>query len=232
MNEGFQFLDIIFLAMLAGFIALRLRSVLGRRTGHERRPDEANEERYPGAPKQAPQTDDVGSDAAPVNFPAPDYRLIMSPSSPAFDGVEAIRRYDRDFHLEQFVAGARGAYEMILTSFWSGDREEFRPFVSDDVYAQFDAAIRMRVADGESLKNTLERVRHAEIIDASLNGALASITIRFVGDAILMTLDREGRIIAGDPQDTVEVKDEWTFERNLDNQDPNWTLVATHSVGP
>ncbi|MDA5192371.1 Tim44/TimA family putative adaptor protein [Govanella unica] len=245
MNDGFQFLDIIFLAMLAGFIALRLRSVLGRRTGHERPPEEASR-RYTGAPKddsKAPEKDpvkdrdygmDVEPDAKPVVMTqnTTDYRMVLSPSSPAFDGVEDIRRRDPGFSPSQFAAGARAAYDMILTGFWDGKTAEFRPYVSDEVFAQFEAAIRMRKTEGQTLRNKLDRVSRVEFADASLNGTVASISMLFVSDAILTTLDREDRIIAGDPSDPVEVNDQWTFERDLRGNDPNWILVATHSVMP
>lgn len=248
MNDGFQFIDIIFLAMLAGFIALRLRSVLGRRTGHERPPEEASR-RYTGAPKEdakepakdaalPPRGDDYVTDikadqrSANATQGGADYRLVLSPSSPAFDGIEAIRHKDRDFSPDQFAAGARAAYEMILSGFWSGRTADFRPFVSDEVFAQFEAAIRVRKAEGQTLRNKLERVRRVDFADAGLTGSLASISLLFVSDAILTTLDSEGRIIAGDPADPVEVKDQWTFERDLRTADPNWILVATHSVMP
>lgn len=242
MSDGFQFFDIIFLAMLAGFIALRLRSVLGRRTGNERPPEEASR-RYTGAPKEEAKdsgkdsrADDHVTDAKPDSRVAAqssvDYRLVLSPSSPAFDGIEAIRRQDHNFSSDQFAAGARAAYEMILTGFWSGNTAEFRPFVSDEVFAQFEAAIRMRKTEGQTLRNKLVRVRRVEYADAALSGSLASISVLFVSDAILTTLDSEGRIIAGDPADPVEVKDQWTFERDLRASDPNWVLVATHSVTP
>lgn len=229
MGEGFQFIDIIFLAMLAAFIALRLRSVLGRRTGNERRPDEKTQRRFGD---DAPGDGKVADVAHPVNGAAvevPDYRFILSPASPAFDGIEEIRRADRNFSLEQFAAGARGAYELVLTSFWNGDRDEFRPFVSDEVFAQFDAVISARTAAGQSLKNHLEHVSHLEIVEAKLKGSLAEITVQFTSDFILMTIDGEGRVVDGNPVDTVEAKDIWTFSRDLSSADPNWTLIVTRS---
>lgn len=228
MSEGFQILDIILLAMIAGFIALRLRSVLGRRTGHERPPSEQTQARYGGAEsKSAP------ADAPPIDAPAADYRLILKPGSAAADGVDAIARRDGAFDLDSFVQGARGAYELILDGFWRGDREAFRAFVSDDIFNQFDAAIAAREADGETVKNTLDRVRSVEVVSADIrassSGDMASIAVRFTADVVVMTLDRDGRVVSGNPVDKVEVKDVWTFERRLDSADPNWTLVATRS---
>lgn len=236
MSDGFQFFDIIFLAMLAGFIILRLRSVLGRRTGNERPPSEEVQRRYEGtAEKPVPATmggQNGAGDAPPMagaGLEAAEYRLDLDEHSPAFDGIEAIRQRDRAFDLNGFVAGARGAYDLILNSFWSGDREAFRPFVSDEVFDQFDAVIRDREGEGVTLDNKLERVRRIEVVAARVNGSTAEIVLRFVTDAIFVTLDSEGRVLEGNPVDELEVQDIWTFERDLNSRDPNWTLVSTAS---
>jgi len=236
MSDGFQFFDIIFLAMLAGFIILRLRSVLGRRTGNERPPSEEMQRRYEGAaekPVAATIGGQNGAGDAPamggLGAEAAEYRLELDEHSPAFDGIEAIRQHDRGFDLEGFVAGARAAYDLILNGFWSGDREAFRPFVSDEVFDQFNEVIRERERDGMSLDNKLERVRRIEVVAARLHGSVAETVLRFVTDAIFVTVDSEGRVAEGNPVDEVEVQDIWTFERDLDSRDPNWTLVSTAS---
>ena len=229
MSDGFQFIDIIFLAMLAAFIALRLRSVLGRRTGHERRPSEETAERA-----GAPEKKTLSAEAAAADHPggetaAADYRFILKSSSPAFDGVDAIIRHDPSFSPESFAAGARSAYQLILEGFWHGDSDAFRPFVSRDIFQQFDSAIKARQAAGEQVKNTLEKVRTVEIAEAGVRDGIARVEVRFTADVITMTVDKEGRVMEGNPVDTIEVKDVWTFERQLASADPNWTLVATRS---
>ncbi|MBW7835183.1 MAG: Tim44 domain-containing protein [Sphingomonadales bacterium] len=228
MSDGFQFIDIIFLAMLAVFIALRLRSVLGRRTGHERPPSEEATERA-GAPEQktAPTAAAAGHPAGEA--PAADYRFILKSSSPAFDGVDAIVRQDPSFSPESFAAGARSAYQLILEGFWQADSDAFRPFVSREIFQQFDGAIKARQAAGEQVKNTLEKVRAVEIVEAGVRDGMARVVVRFTADIITMTVDKEGRVTEGNPVDTIEVKDVWTFERQLASADPNWMLVATRS---
>lgn len=231
MSEAFPYIDIILLAMIAAFVALRLRSVLGRRTGNERRPSEEAQQRYSDTPREGPNGGDTPVDVADVEgMPAPDYRMILSPSSTAFDGIEAIRDKDPAFDVDQFAAGARGAYELILTSFWSGNLDELRPFVSDAVFEDFKAAADALEKEGQTLDNSLERVRKIEFVDAGLeDGKTAEITLKFTSDVRLMTKDSEGRIIAGDPVDDAEAIDRWTFERDLTSADPNWTLIATES---
>lgn len=229
MSEGFQFFDIIFLAMLAGFIVLRLRSVLGRRTGSERPPSEEVQRRYSGRAMESPARDQATIDAAPATgAPAP-YRLVLKESSAAADGIAAIRQKDRHFNLDEFVRGASHAYDLILNGFWSGDRESFRPFVSPEIYEQFDRAIRNREKDGLTLQNRIEEVERIEVVDARLHGATAEITLRYHTEAVFVTSDREGRVIDGNPVDRVKVEDVWTFERDLTSTDPNWILISTAS---
>lgn len=228
MTESFPYIDIILLAMFAGFIALRLRSVLGRRTGQERRPPEDVQSRYTG------EAEDAAAAAGDVTLgmddvQKSDYRIEIDTDSNAFRQIEAIRKADPGFDPEQFAAGARWAYDLILNSFWTNDLEELRPFVSDAVYQDFSAAAKALADDGCSFENSLERVRKIEFDDASIEDNRAEITLRFVSDVRLVTKDSEGRVIAGNPVDETEVIDVWTFERDLTSTDPNWTLIATTS---
>ena len=229
MSDGFQFIDIIFLAMLAAFIALRLRGVLGRRTGHERRQSEEATERAGAPEKKAASAEAAPADRLPGEAPAADYRFTLKSSSPAFDGVDAIARHDPSFSPENFAAGARSAYQLILEGFWHGDSDAFRPFVSREIFQQFDTAIKARQAAGEQVKTTLEKVRAVEIVEAGVSDGMARVVVRLTADIITMTVDKEGRVIEGNPVDTIDVKDVWTFERQLASADPNWTLVATRS---
>ncbi len=230
MSGGFPYIDIILLAMFAAFIALRLRSVLGRRTGNERRPPEEVQRRYESVATNKDQPATIEGEAAvDLDAPKADYRMVLGPSSQAFDGVDAIGRADRNFDVDQFVAGARAAYEMILSAFWANELDELRPLVSDSVYDDFAGAAAERKSRNVTLDNRLERVRKIEFQDARIDGKHAEITLKFVGDVRLMTKDSEGRIIAGNPVDATEAIDVWTFERDLGSRDPNWTLVATAS---
>ncbi|MEX1147324.1 MAG: Tim44/TimA family putative adaptor protein [Sphingomonadales bacterium] len=227
MNESFPYIDIILLAMFAGFIALRLRSVLGRRTGSERPPSEDVQKRYSDeSPDSTVNRNDVAMDD---DMPQADYRLVVDPSTAAAREIESISAADRGFDMEQFAAGARGAYDLILNAFWNNELDEIRPFVSDPVYKDFATAAEGLASDGSSFDNTLERVRKIELDDARLDDQRAEITLRFISDVRLVTKDREGRVIAGNPVDETEAIDVWTFERDLVSRDPNWVLVATAS---
>lgn len=212
--------EIVFLAMLAGFIGLRLYHVLGRRTGHERpvadsfRPSRPDMAPAPGTPARAPDS--------PISLEVP---ADVSPD--VRPGLEDILRADRSFSPERFITGARGAYGMVLDAFWKGDMAALRDLVSDEMVDNFRAAIEARKASGERLDNRLIHVDRAQIVGAHLNGSMAEVTMRFDAEIVSATRDAEGRVIAGDPSRSVETHDIWTFSRHVKSPDPAWLLIAT-----
>lgn len=210
-------LEIVILAMVAGFLGLRLYSVLGRRAEHEEeqpipsrfeRPDEiSNEERRPVLPAAVLKR----RSAADANE----------------SGVRAIAAVDPRFDVTSFLEGAKGAYQMVLEAFWHGDRETLRELCDDDVYAQFTAAIDARKAAGETLDNRLVRIEDATIKSAELDGRVARVAVLFVADIAAVTRDAEGNVVAGSLNDAVESRDVWTFMRHLDAPGPDWKLDET-----
>lgn len=219
MSDGLHFLDIIFFAMIAAFLVLRLRSVLGRRTGAERPP-----EKWPAANDAAAAPDNV------IELPRPRRAAEEPPpASPAGIGLTAIRAADPGFDTDSFVAGARGAFQMIVGAFATGDKGVLKPLLAADVYQRFAEAIDNRARQGETLETELATMRSAEIVAARMEGTDAVVTLRFVTDQVNLLKDSAGRLLEGDPGRVVEVIDEWTFRRNTRANDPNWLLVATHT---
>jgi predicted lipid-binding transport protein (Tim44 family) len=221
----FQFLDIILLALVAGFILLRLRSVLGTRTGNEK-PREAWRP-GPRDPK-APVPDD-GAKIIPMpdrQIPARE-QLAPIPPGPAEAGLTRIQQADRGFDPAEFLGGAKGAYEMIVGAFAAGDVQTLRQFLSRDVFGDFEAAIKQRKADGLTQETTLVGIDEAEIVEADLKGSIAEVTIRFVSQLVNATRNSAGAVVAGDPATVDKVTDVWTFARDTSSRDPNWTLIAT-----
>jgi len=215
--------EIIILAMIAAFLGLRLYSVLGRRAEHEeesvpQRFDPADNPPKPGQPSQG------GQSLQPAAVPAIEIEGVM----PAVErGVREIAAADRSFDLTNFMAGARGAYEMVLEAFWEGDRDELRELCDDDVYEGFTAAIDAREEAGHVLENKLIRIEETRIHSASLDGKIARIAVLFVADIAAVTRDKDGNVIAGSLDDAVESRDIWTFSRNVRSSDPNWVLDET-----
>jgi len=221
MGEGFHFLDIILIAMVAGFIILRLRSVLGRRTGHEPPP-------RPAAPLPAKRDDD-NVVALPERIRREEVveAAPAAAGSPLAAGIGRIKAVDRSFDTADFAAGAKGAYEMIVTAFASGDAPVLRPLLAPDVFASFNQAINDRKSKGEHQETTLVSIKQAEILEADLKGRMAEVTIKFVAELINVTRDSAGKVVAGDPNAVEDVTDIWTFSRDTRSGDPNWVLIGT-----
>lgn len=216
MGEG-SFLDILVLAVIAGFLILRLRSVLGRRTGMEQR--RPNPLATPTRPE--PRTPD-NVVALPDRARAP----ANGEAGPAA-GLTQIKIADRGFSESGFTGGARAAFKMIVEAFAGGDTGTLRPLLSDELYDEFSEAIRQRLATGHTLEETVESVDRVEIVDARMDGRTAFVTLSIVSRQKTALRDAQGAVIEGDPDKVVEVTDIWTFARNTRTTDPNWALVET-----
>ena len=211
---------IVILAMIAGFLALRLYSVLGKRTGHEQEPAlrPADERAKVTVLQPGPVAQNSGDSV----------RLAEGLIAPGAEtGVRALIAADRSFDVPQFVDGAKSAYKMVLEAFWRGDREELAWLCDDDVRASFEAAIDAREADGHVLDNRLVRIEKAQIVEASVNGGVAEIALQFEADIAAVTRDKDGNVVAGSMTDAVGTKDIWTFTRDIRSADPNWKLSET-----
>lgn len=210
-------LYVILFAMVAGFLALRLYSVLGKRTGHEQTLPKPAEERV--APATMPRTIDVTPEVRESGGRPID--------AGAETGLRAVIAADAGFDVGQFLEGSKSAYRMILEAFWKGDEETLNWLVEDDVRAGFAEAIRQREAAGHTLDNRLVAIERATIVDASVEGKNARISVRFDADIAAVTRDAGGNVVAGSLSDAVETHDIWTFARKLRSDDPNWKLVET-----
>jgi predicted lipid-binding transport protein (Tim44 family) len=218
----FQYFDIILFAMIAGFLVLRLRSVLGRRTGNERRREGSIRPRAPvSEPASTGAEPAIGTTAVP---------LAATPTDAVAQGLDRIRSADPGFDRPRFVAGARAAFEIIVSAFARGDKAALRPLLSDEVYRPFVGTIDERIAARESLETRILRLNSLDITAAELLGKTARITLRFVSEQINVTRATDGSIVDGDPKHSVEKTDYWTFVRDTRSTDPNWVLAATSSA--
>jgi len=237
MGNGFQFFDIILFAMIAVFLILRLRGVLGRRDGHEGGlPDIfdrlMNQGKKPGADNTDPENNENGENVVKLtdNFSDTDFSATATDQTPLAAGISAITSVDRQFDINEFVSGARMAFEMILRAYASGDSATLRPLLGDEAFANFDRSIRERETAGQTMEETLVSIRSAEAVEADLEGAEAQITVKLVSEQVHALFDKDGTAIEGDPNLVITVTDFWTFVRNTKAKDPNWTLVATRSL--
>lgn len=216
-------IDIVLFGMVAAFLVLRLRSVLGRRQGFER-------------PAEPVAPDAAGRVAARADGPVIDgvaeqarSRDLPDPASPAGQALVRMTGVDRNFHPARFLDGAEAAFRIIVTAFAAGDRAALRPLLSEDTFRAFDGAVSAREAAGETQRTEIRSIDHATIDQADLRGSIADITVRFVSDQVNLTLGRDGNPVAGTDAVT-EITDLWTFERDLAAADLTWRLVVARSA--
>lgn len=238
MSEGFQFIDIIFFAVVAGFILLRLRGVLGRRTGHQPPPgrrrgaDESNDnvvqlperesaDETADQPEDEPEPEDEDEDEDADDIDDEDPTLAA--------GLSQIREANSGFTRQAFLDGALAAFEIVIEAFAVGDTERLGDLLDDNVYRPFSRAIDEREKSGQSHETTLVSIDENIIIEAGMNGRIAFVTVRFVTQQINVTRDADDTVVSGDPTHVATVIDLWTFERDTRSRNPNWKLAATRS---
>ncbi|MGD9868722.1 MAG: Tim44/TimA family putative adaptor protein [Hyphomicrobiales bacterium] len=238
MNETFDIYTLLFL-VLAVAIFIRLRNVLGRRTGSERPPfdpySRAPEAKGKPAPADArgsvvhlPRGKEAGSlQTAEIEARIKDF----APKGSALaKGLKAIMATDPSFDPKEFLNGAKAAYEMIVVAFASGDRRTLKQLLSKDVFDGFVGALDERETRGDVVESSFVGIDRADLIEAELKNKQAQVTVKFVSDLITATRDKNGEVIEGDPKKVREVTDIWTFARDVTSRDPNWKLVATEAA--
>jgi predicted lipid-binding transport protein (Tim44 family) len=227
MSGGFP-VDLILFAMVAAFLVLRLRSVLGRRTGFER-PRREGPGAYDTSPRTAPGTE-LAPEAPPAQPPANlSRRVVPDPRSPVGQAMMRIRGVEPTFDPNQFLDGAEGAFRMIVDAFARGDRQTLRMLLGDETYAGFEGEISRREAAGEAQRSEVHAIQEMAIEAADLRGTVADVTVRIVSDQVNVTTAKDGNIARG-ADAVMELTDVWTFQRDLQSQDPTWKLVATRSA--
>ena len=219
MGAGSFPIDLLLFGMIAAFLVLRLRSILGRKDGFEPTPGAAR----PGPAARGPIIEGV---AEPAAVPG---RAVPDPASSLGQSLAAMRQVDSSFDPAQFLTGAEAAFRLIVTEFAAGNRDALRPLLAPDTFAVFEGVIAQREAAGEVQTSEIRSIQEASIIAASLDGTVAEITVRFVSDQISQTLDKDGKYVSGTDAVT-ELRDEWSFSRDLARPDPAWRLLQARSA--
>jgi predicted lipid-binding transport protein (Tim44 family) len=241
MSEAFDIYTLLFL-VLAVVIFIRLRNVLGRRTGNERPPFDpytAPDQKRPGGPKTNEPVVALprgrGAPVAEASVPSvEDIEAKLGghapKDSPLARSLTQLMRADPSFDPGPFLDGAKAAYEMVVMSFAEGDEETLRNLLSSEVFEGFETAIRERESRGEKVESNLVGINKADIIEADVKNRTAYVTVKFVSELISVTRDADDEVVEGDPKKVREVTDIWTFARDITSKNPNWKLVATESA--
>ena len=247
MDGKIDAITLIFL-VLAVVVFLKLRSVLGRRTGQE----ETRLERYRAQREASQRNGKVASQEKVVTLPRREredvetatvaeqgkvrtdleerVKGLAGDNAGIADGLLAIVHADATFDPDQFLKGARAAYEIIVTAFAEGNRKTLKDLLSRDVHDGFVGAIAEREGRGEQVDQSFVGIKAADIVEAELKGGVAQLTVKFVSELISATRDRVGEVISGDPKRIKEVTDIWTFAREVASRNPNWKLIATQAA--
>lgn len=222
MSEGIPYADIVILALVAGFILLRLRSILGQNHGIDfsQRP-----------PQERPQKEPhpvVQLDKRPAKpKEEPDAYLLKLGDAPPADGLKQIRQKDPQFSATDFLDGARRAFEMVFDAFVKEDKSTLKLLLSEELYDDFGRELESRSKEENRRETTLVSIRSGEITQAVLTGNLARITVKFTSEQVTVERNAAGDIVAGDPSQVSHVEDEWVFERDVTSKSPNWKIIET-----
>jgi predicted lipid-binding transport protein (Tim44 family) len=233
--------------VLAVVIFLKLRSVLGRRTGHEQTRYERSKARQEASQRNGklagqdkvvtlPRREREEAEARPAAEPQvradveERVKGLAAGNVNIAKGLVDIVRADASFDPDVFLKGARAAYEIIVTAFAEGNRKTLKGLLSREVYDGFAGAISDRETRGEQVDQSFVGIKGADVVEAELKGRMAQVTVKFVSELISATRDRGGEVITGDPKRIKEVTDIWTFAREVDSRDPNWKLIATQAA--
>ncbi|MGH6990852.1 MAG: Tim44/TimA family putative adaptor protein [Stellaceae bacterium] len=221
MGGDYQILEILVFAVIAGILVFRLRSVLGRRTGNERRRD------FPfGPPSGSAPPPPRTANPPPGNMPTRPRLAVISEGEAIPHNVAA---EGPGFDRAGFVNGAKNAFGLIVEAFAAGDRARLQPLLSPDVFRSFADAIAARERAKETQETKIVAINSADIAEDRAEGGTALVTVKFVSDQVSVTRGADGAVLDGDPDHPVEHTDLWTFSRPARSPDPNWVLVATNA---
>jgi predicted lipid-binding transport protein (Tim44 family) len=220
-------------------VVFKLRSVLGTRSGAQRPPYTPPAQNPPGAQNPAAAASNVVAmpgvakgaprpGAAPD--PSPRWKGFAEPGSALYQGFDEIAGADRNFSPQDFLGGARSAYEMIVAAFAAADLDALRRLLAADAYDNFEKAITARVNAGQTMTTTLVSLDGADIVEARLAGKNEQVSVRFAAKLVSVTRDQHGAEVEGSSSDVVDHLDIWTFTRDVGARDPNWALAATQTV--
>lgn len=210
LGDHVPFIDIIIFAVIAVLLVLRLRSVLGQRTGYDEQPSR-------GEPLDNGSAEVISIESGRRSDAGEGH------------GLAVLKKADRQFSEKQFLNGAAGAFEMILSAYTEGDVAKLKRLLSYDLLQSFTQSIQQRSSDGETLNISIDELRDLRILDAKVFDNIASVTVEFQSTQTRILTDSDGNTIEDEDTGTRDLIDIWTFERDLTLDDPNWKLAETET---
>jgi predicted lipid-binding transport protein (Tim44 family) len=226
MSEGIPYADIVILALIAGFILLRLRSILGQK-GDNDKPDflQSSKISVIKDPDPIVQLNDKSLKPRPLVDLDP-YVSTLSDSN-ILQVIKDIKAKDPLFNTTSFIEGAKMAFEMVFDAFAKGDKQTLSMLLSQEIYNDFLRHIEEREKQENKTETTLLAVKVQEISRANLDRNIARFGVSFESEQVAIERTKTGEIVGGDPSDVQHVNDEWVFERDITSKNPNWKIIET-----
>ena len=208
MQNGFPYLDILIFGVIAIFLIFRLKNILGTKTDFE---DNGLKEK-----KQPKQYSNIVS--------------LKTNKNNSNEEIDKIIKVDTDFDVVNFLNGSKTFFEMVLKSFVSGNLDNVKDFIKPSVLKSFKGAIDERNKEDETLILDLISVEKNKIVSSVITKSSIKINVVFETLQITALMDKNEKIIDGDTDKEILVKDEWIFEKKIKDKNPNWTLIETKSL--
>ena len=213
------FVDILIFAIIAVFLVLRLRSILGSRDGFEQ-PQKRFQQ---PTDTSTPMPDAQQGDSNVIQMPGQGQNALSA------SGLDGVRRLDPSFQDADFTNGAASVFPMVLQAYADGDTAQLRRLLSFDLYEEFAEAIRQRDEDGDRLNVVIEELKTVELLDGQVVDAIASVTVQYQSIQTRELFDKDDILIEEESETSTEMTDIWVFERDVQSADPNWKLVETQT---
>ena len=206
-----EYIDLLLFAGIALFLVLRLGSLLGKRTGNESAFTKMFRDFGPNRPETEEDTTTV------ITIDPEEDSSVWAP----------LRKADPDFDGDGFLEGARNAFALILGAYISGDMQDVKEFLADDVVTSFTDAIREREQNGQRVDGSLVGIESTDVTHVELSGTRARVTIHFRSLQTLGIYNQAGELVEGNPEESIMCNDIWSFKRDLESDDVNWILIGT-----
>lgn len=213
------FVDILIFAIIAVFLALRLRSLLGTRDGFEQ-----PQQRFQQPSEDKAQQNGVAQgDSNVIQMPG------NEPNALSANGLDGVRRLDPTFNENDFTNGAASVFPMVLAAYADGDTTQLRRLLSFELFEEFSDAIRQRDEDGDRLTIEIEDIQNVELLDGQVVDAIASVTVQYKSVQTRELFDSDNVLVEDESDKSTPMTDIWVFERDIQSDDPNWKLVETQT---
>ncbi len=224
--DSIPYADIIILALIAGFILLRLRGVLGQKTGNDNPQFFKREQEKKEAPDdKIVHISDKGQKTKPLDVL--DVYLSKITNDSITKTIADIKKSDSQFTATGFMDGAKMAYEMVFDGFAKGEKATLEMLLEKNLYETFAAEIDARTGNDITTETTLLSVKAKEIVSATFTGNIVRLAVKFESEQVSVSKNKQGEIVEGNVSDSHLMDDEWLFERDVTSKNPNWKIIET-----